>query len=359
MTVRFSGMFRRGTQENKKPQSSQQDIHIHKVRKYDFKLMDVEETPGFSDFLVSDRYSEKVKTYYKHLLAKAKEIRDHVKQDKVITPAPAPSLIQGIIDDDLIEQLYEYAVYIHTEKGFPSHAVSVTFASMKVGKGIGYEADMILQLGLAAFFENVGMYKIPEHILKKEGELSAEEMNKIRKQPEMSELIILQMEPSFERLPEIALQVRERSDGSGYPRGLKGDEISELASIIGLIDTYIAMIMSRPYRKKHTQTEAVKSIIESGKKKFPPRVLKGFLDQISLYPVNTYVRLNNRAIGLVRSTDRNQLLRPTIELLYDGLDQKLEKQKIIHLSDYPLLHIVDTIDEEELDQKQLRERQVH
>ena len=348
MTVRFSDIFRRGTQENKRPNSSQQNIHINKVEKADFKLMSMEETPGFSDLLISDRYSLKVKAYYKHLLEKAKEIRDHVKQDKVITADPTPSLIQGIIDDGLIEQLYEYAVYIHIEKGLPSHAVSVTLASMKVGRGLGYDAELLLHLGLAAFFENVGMYKIPEHILKKKGELSAEETNKIRKQPEMSELIILQMGPSFEWLAETALQVRERSDGSGYPKGLKGDEISEPASIIGLIDTYIAMIMSRPYRKKHTQTGAVKSIIESGKKKFPPRVLKGFLDQISLYPVNTYVRLNNRAVGVVRSTDRNQLLKPTIELLYDGLDRKLESHKVIHLSNYPLLHIVDTIDEEEL-----------
>ncbi|HUT84687.1 MAG TPA: HD domain-containing phosphohydrolase [Thermodesulfobacteriota bacterium] len=325
----------------------------------DFQLMDVEDTPNFSGFLLSDRYGGKVKTYYNQLLEKAKDVGDQVKEDKIISPAPVLSMLQGIIDDDLIEKLYEYAVYIHAEKGLPSHAVSVTLASLKMGKGMGYETERLLQLGLAAFFGNVGRYKIPEHILKKEGELSAEEINEIRKYPERSAKILSRMGATFEWLAEVALQVQERSDGSGYPRGLRGEEIPEFASIIGLIDTYIAMIMNRPYRKKHTQTEAVKSIIESGKKKFRPKVLKGFLDQISLYPFSTYVRLNNKAIGMVRSTDRNQLLRPTIELLYDGLGQELEKKKIIDLSNYPLLHIVDTIDEEELDQKQLHEKQLH
>jgi HD-GYP domain-containing protein (c-di-GMP phosphodiesterase class II) len=351
MTARFSDMFRRGSHKGIKAESPQEDIQIQKLRMDDSQLMDVKNTPGVSAIPISNRYCEKVKTYYNQLIERAKEVREQVKGDKVVTPTPVLNIIQGIIDDDLIEQLYEYAVYIHTEKGLPSHAVSVTLASMKVGKGIGYQTEKLLQLGLAAFFENVGMYKIPGNILKKEGELSAEEMTKIRKQPEMSELILIQMSASYEWLAEIALQVRERSDGSGYPRGLRDGEISELASIIGLIDTYIAMIMSRPYRKKHTQSEAVKSIIASSKRKFPHRVLKGFLDQISLYPVSTYVRLNNKAIGVVRSTDRNQLLRPTIELLYDGLGQKLKKQKIIHLSDYPLLHIVDAIDEKELYEK--------
>jgi len=362
MPLKFSRIFRKEPQKSIKLQSLQEDIQIQKLRMDVFQLIEVEDRPDFSEFLLSDRYGEKVKTYYNQLLEKAKGVRELVKQDKVISPTQILSIFQSIIDDDLIEQLYEYAVYINVEKGLPSHAVSVSLASLKVGKGIGYEAEKLLQLGIAAFLENVGMYKIPEHILKKEGELSAEEMTIIRKHPELSEQILIRMGvsgASFEWLAEVALQVQERSDGSGYPRGLKGDEISEFASLIGLIDTYIAMIMSRPYRKKYTKTEAIKSIIELGKKKFPHRVLKEFLNQISLYPASTCVRLNNRAVGIVRSTDSNQFLKPTIELLYDGLGQKLKKQEIIHLSNYPLLHIVDTVDEEKLDEKQLDEKQLH
>ena len=134
-------------------------------------------------------------------------------------------------------------------------------------------------------------------------------------------------------------------DGSGYPRGLKGEEILEFASIIGLVDTYMAMIRNRPYRSKYMQTEAVKAIIELGQGRFPPRVFKEFLDQVSLFPVNTCVKLNNNSIGRVLSTEKTQPLRPTLELLYDGLAQKMEKPRIVRLSKQPLLHIIGAVDE--------------
>jgi HD-GYP domain-containing protein (c-di-GMP phosphodiesterase class II) len=125
-------------------------------------------------------------------------------------------------------------------------------------------------------------------------------------------------------------------------------EVSEFASMIGLSDTYVAMTQNRPHRAKYMQTEAVKAIIESGKGKFPPRVFREFLDQISIFPVNTYVRLNNKCIGRVLSTDKAQPLRPTIELVYDGLGERTEKRKVIHLSKNSLLHIVEAVDETEL-----------
>ena len=121
-----------------------------------------------------------------------------------------------------------------------------------------------------------------------------------------------------------------------------------MAAIIGLADTYAAMIKTRPYREKYIQTDAVKYIIKEAKGLFPPRILKVFLNQISLFPVNTLVRLNNKSIGRVLSTDRNQPLRPTIELLFDAKGNKLRQGEIIGLSGNPLLYIVESIAENEV-----------
>ncbi len=73
-----------------------------------------------------------------------------------------------------------------------------------------------------------------------------------------------------------------------------------------------------------------------------------FLNQISLFPVETYVRLNNKSIGQVLSTDQKQPLRPTIQLLYDGLGNRMEKQEVVRLSENPLLYIIDSIHEKDL-----------
>ena len=205
-----------------------------------------------------------------------------------------------------------------------------------------------MELGLAAFLENVGMYVVSDAILGKEGPLDEEEMAVIKGHPEGSRQILSSLGEDYQWLGEVALQVHERSDGSGYPKRLKGEQISETASIIGLADTYVAMIKRRPYRDKYLQTDAIKLIIKEEKGLFPTRVLKVFLDHISLFPVNTLVRLNNKSVGRVISTDHNQPLRPIIELIYDGEGKKLKDRQVIRLCDNPLLHIQESIDERAL-----------
>ena len=121
-----------------------------------------------------------------------------------------------------------------------------------------------------------------------------------------------------------------------------------MASIIGLIDTYIAMTEEKPYRKKYLQSHAVNFIIKETKHLFPPKILKIFLNQISLFPVNSYVRLNNQSIGRVLRTNKKWTLRPTIELLFNSQGDKLETPKIIRLMDNPLLYIKGSVHSDEL-----------
>ncbi len=354
--VRFSSILRNKAEKTGRTSSSKKKAQIRELRMSDLQVPDMddimessaEDTEEFSDAFLADRYTEKVREHFNELVKKAKDIREKVKNNQEITHSPVLSVLHGVIDDDLVDQLYEYALLIPYHKGLPSHSVSVTLACLKVGGGMGYDIEKLLKLGLAAFLENVGMYQMPDHIVGKQGKLTAKDIAVIGKHPENSAEILRRLPEAFQWLADVAIQVHERWDGSGYPKGLKGDQISEFASIIGLIDTYIAMTRNRPHRTKYVQTEAVKAIIELGQGKFAPRVFKEFLDQISLFPVNTRVRLNNQAIGRVLSTDKAQPLRPTIELFYDGLGEKLKKPKIIRLSKNPLLHIVGAVDDKEL-----------
>jgi HD-GYP domain-containing protein (c-di-GMP phosphodiesterase class II) len=287
---------------------------------------------------------------YEKLIGKALETRNRVLNDQGLSPSPILSDLHDIINKQLIDALYEYAMSDEADYDqFVVHNVDVTLASLKIGVGMGYDTRKLLELGLAAFLQNVGLYRIPEQVLNKEGKLDKSEVEMIRKHPEVGAKILMGLGSKYSWLVEVVLQVHERSDGSGYPKGLKGPEISELASIIGLMDMYVAMIKKRPYRDKMLRPDAVKYIIKEAKRQFPPRILKIFLNQISLFPVNTYVRLNNKSIGRVISTDKTQPLRPTIMILYDGLGQKVSRQENVNLAANPLLYIVDCIDERRLD----------
>jgi HD-GYP domain-containing protein (c-di-GMP phosphodiesterase class II) len=293
--------------------------------------------------------SPDVAVLYDKLTQSAKDIRDKVASDQTLAPGPILADLQAILDRDLIQPLFEHAM---SESGgwrdVPFHSVDVTLGCLMVGKGLGYDKKKFLEVGLAAFLENVGMYRIPEGILQKSTKLESGEIDRIREHPETSATILSRLGERYAWLADIALQVHERADGSGYPRGLKGSEISEAASIIGLVDTYVAMIRKRAYRDRILQADAIRFILKEGKVQFPTKILKGFLNSISLFPFNTYVKLNNKSIGRVVSTDRNHPLRPAVQVLFDGLGNKPERKEIVRLSDNPLLYIVETIDERDL-----------
>ncbi len=346
--VRFSDILGRKQPKKKERPPTREEARPEKLRLSDLEIPKTDEAQPIPQAPSKDRDPDKIKRSYDLLLERAIDIRDRVKEEQAINASPVISLFHQIINADLIDGLYEYAIPLPQDEGLPSHSISVTLVALKVAKGLGYDAKRLLKLGLVAFLENVGMYKVPEAVLNKTGKLSSDEFAQIRKHPETSAQIIGKIGGAFQPLAQIALQVHERSDGSGYPNGLKEKEISEMASIIGVVDTYMAMIKNRPHRDKHMQPDAVKSILALGKGKFPPRVVKEFLNQVSLFPVNTYVKLNNKSIGRVASTNKTQPLRPVIELVYDGIGNRLASGKIISLSESPLLHIVDTIDEKDL-----------
>jgi len=347
--VRFSEILGSGRKRAEKQPSQKKEVRTGgKLWMSDSQILATKGTDTSFNLPPLDHDADKTGKLYGQLFEKATEVRDRVKKDEGITPSPILSLLHSIIEEDTVDELYDYVLTVPGGSGWRWHSIAVTLGSLKLGKGLGFDTKKLLKLGLAAFLENVGMYKIPEHVLDKKGILSPDEVAAIREHPDVSAQILGRMGRAYDWLAKVAAQIHERSDGSGYPMGLKGEEISPLASVIGLVDTYMAMIKNRPYRNKYMQTEAVKSLIELGKGKFPSRVVKEFLNQISLFPVNTYVRLNNKSIGRVISTNKNQPLRPKIEILYDGLGREMEKPKTIQLSDSPLLHIVDTINEDDL-----------
>jgi len=347
--VRFVDIVRRedGKKITEKP--SVKKAEEDKVRLSDYEQLKIKEEKFSKTHVFEDDRKLLIGPYYEKFIKKAMDIRESVKNEKGINASPVISDLHHIITNDHINDFYEYAMSAPDDyEEIIAHTVDVTFASMRIGKGMGYDNKMILRLGLAAFLENVGMYKIPDNILRKMGRLEEREIKIVREHPKLSYQIIGGMGEKYRWLAKVALQVHERSDGSGYPMGLKGEEISELASIIGLTETYIALTKNRPYREKLVQPYAIKFIIEDLKKLFPTKILRVFFNEISLFPVNTYVRLNNNSIGRVRSTTQNMPLRPTVELLYDSQKKKIKKPNTIKLSENNLLYITEIINQQDL-----------
>jgi HD-GYP domain-containing protein (c-di-GMP phosphodiesterase class II) len=285
------------------------------------------------------------RVYYRKLLALAKEVETWVGNDEPVNIDLVTRHLRALIECELIELLYYCLVFEgNNEGGLAEHSVDVTILSLMVGRAMDYDIKRLLPLAVVAFLHDVGMYKVPEDILDKKGKLTEREFKAVKRHPLRSAEILSGLGEKYEWLSELSLQIHERADGSGYPQGLRGDTIHEFAYVVGLVDMYSAMIKSRPYRDRIEKNKVMKTII-SCKAKFSIKVLKAFLKQISFFPLGSQVKLNDRSVGRVITTNPDFPLKPTVEILYDHLGNKLAKPRIVDLSKEPLLYIRKSVDE--------------
>jgi HD-GYP domain-containing protein (c-di-GMP phosphodiesterase class II) len=127
-----------------------------------------------------------------------------------------------------------------------------------------------------AFLHDVGKFTIPEQILDKRNQLTQEEIKVIKYHPSIAYDLLSQI-PVLKNATEIPHCHHESWDGSGYPRGLSGDEIPLEARIFSIVDVYDALLSNRPYRKAWTKAEAVEYIIRNAGIRFDPQVVPEFL----------------------------------------------------------------------------------
>lgn len=232
--------------------------------------------------------------------------------------------------------------YYHT------HPVNLAVMAMKLGRQMGLDRKHIREIGMTALLHDIGTVRIPDEILNKSAPLSKVEIEQIRQRPNFSYEILKDFRSEHIYLPETAVQVYERIDGSGYPLGLQRDDIHTYAQIIGLVDVYEALIHNRPQRKKFMHLPAAKEIVKTYKNRFQRNLVKALLSGFTIFPVHTYVRLNSGAIGRVMETYADLPLRPRIQVMFDSQKRRVLMERIINLPDQPLLNIIDFVRESEI-----------
>jgi len=273
-----------------------------------------------------------------------------VAEGEVPDVEPGKHIITKIVDNAQAQDaLYFKALYTKDDKDpFVTHLMNVAVYAVKVGVGLGYSRDDLVRLGIAGLLYDLGMVKVPQKVKEKKGKLTPGELERVRSHPEMGYKILSKLGPSYEWVADVALQHHEREDGSGYPKGLRGEEIHEYAKIIGVVDVYEAMTHVRPQRKHFLPFLAVKEIVQTQKGCFAQTIIKGLLTQLSVFPVNSYVKLNNNSLAQVIEITRDEPLRPTVRILFDPQGRRVEEKEVVDLKSAPLLYIVDSLFKEDL-----------
>ncbi|MCF7889795.1 PAS domain S-box protein [Candidatus Bipolaricaulota bacterium] len=159
------------------------------------------------------------------------------------------------------------------------HIDRVQEISVEVGKKMGLSEERMEQIRYASILHDIGKLGVPDSILGKPGELTKEEWKEMEKHPQIGERIVGQVD-QLSRAAKIIGQHQEHYDGSGYPEGLEGEEITLEARIVAVADAWDAMRTDRPYREALPKEKAVSELKENAGTQFDPRIVEIVLDMV-------------------------------------------------------------------------------
>lgn len=194
------------------------------------------------------------------------------------------------------------------------HSKRVTAYTIALAKAMGLESDQLQTIARGAFLHDIGKIATPDSILLKPGRLSDQEMEIMKQHCERGYQMVRKI-PFLRDAADIVYAHQERFDGTGYPRGLRGEEIPLGARIFAIADSLDAMTSDRPYRKGTTFTIATKEIAQCAGKQFDPQIVEIFLAM----PEQTWSELRAETSPLSPSVRPVSLCRPAVAQSKQGV----------------------------------------
>lgn len=236
----------------------------------------------------------------------------------------------------------------HGSYDLPSHCVNVAIMAGKIANGLAYDLERTLEVVQAGLLHDIGMAKIPGQLLVKKGPLTEVELAKIRRHPEYGAEMIAALGPRYEWMARAVRQEHERLNGQGYPQGLSGDEIDPIARILAVADVFEALSHPRAYRSPFTAFDALQKVVGMQREYFARDVVSALVNEISSFPLDSFVQLNTGEIGRVVATNPDNLLRPKVLILWDAAWKPLPEPRGLDLALDPGISITRTLHEAEL-----------
>ncbi len=212
------------------------------------------------------------------------------------------------------------------------HTIHAACYGILLANILAYPLARIQDLVFAILFMDIGIYKIPRSIQEKTVELSEEEWRLIKTHPLIGYQLLGKVRGVEKSILMTVLQHQERFDGSGYPQGLKNNQIEESARLVAICDTYTAMIEKRNWRQPYSPHEAIKNMLSQQAGCFDSQQLRTFFGALSIYPPGSLLYLNNKYIGIVVAINSQEPLKPILRLLRDENGKQLPSTTYLNLA---------------------------
>jgi HD-GYP domain-containing protein (c-di-GMP phosphodiesterase class II) len=194
--------------------------------------------------------------------------------------------------------------------------VKSAMLAMALGYKMGKNTEELVILGMGSLLKDISSIYLPPDILN-ETVLDDDEMRMVHGHPGRSYELLTQYNDIKEQIPNVILQHHEQWAGTGYPRQLKGNQISTYAQIIALADVFSDLLVEHPGKAKCMTHEAIEYIMAASGDQFDPELVESFVRKIPAYPNGLTVKLNSGEIGIVSDPNLGFIARPIVRITFE------------------------------------------
>lgn len=211
------------------------------------------------------------------------------------------------------------------------HSLAASIWLIIFGKYLGFDRNTLQLVSMGGLFMDVGKTKMPKRLLTQKTRLDDKDTALMRKHVEASVEIAQQIRGVDQKVVEMIATHHERYNGTGYPQRLEGNRIPIFGRIAGIVDSYCAMTMNRPYAKAISAYDAMMQFNHLAGVEFQAEMVEQFVQAIGIFPVGTLVELSTGQVGVVIAQNKVRRLRPKIMILLDNNKKPLDRFPTIDL----------------------------
>lgn len=293
------------------------------------------------------REIRKARKAYDEALVQTKRMMTDVKMGRQVDVESTTHAVEGIINvavqnpDALIclSKLSRYDSYTY------AHCINVASIAVVFGEYLGLPLEDLVLLGLAGMMHDLGKTAVPERIINKQGRLSPREFEEVRKHPTYGQMILDKSGNIAPRVMQAVAQHHEKFNGSGYPHGMRKDDIGVFGRILSLADVYDALTSDRSYKDAILPNKALAIMYGMRDQDFCSIEVQMFIKCLGIFPSGSLVRLNTGDLGVVFESNPERPLLPKIKVILDE-DLRPIPAKLVDLAaeQTPAFNIVECAD---------------
>ena len=275
-------------------------------------------------------------------LAVARDLESRVAKGEELPVQETKDIVRGMIASLSanrnvllgLSRLKQWDEYTYT------HSMNVALYGTLLCKYRGASDAVAEEVGVSGFFHDIGKLFIPQEVINYPGKLTPEQLKLVRKHPQYGETYSQKLSGLSDTVRRGILEHHERFDGSGYPAGKKGSEISLAGTVLLVADIYDALSSRRSYKPPMSPGDALSFMYRERGNMYAPDMLESFIKAIGIYPSGCMVRLSDNSIAVV-TEQTGSSLQPQVVVLINGKGEALDPPTLLDLSADKKLSICD------------------